>query len=944
MSIYYYGPENNPLGPYSAEEMRKMADEGKISDDTFVISDGQPNWVRFADWKVAQGTSGGLPPVPEWHRPQSPKFTSKFLISWIGAGLLLVAGIVVAIVLGLRSTGTGVASTPPPEGPKASSPGPVVGDGTGVRSNSFEARGQSSRSDSPQQFGDSSATAPPAKARIVFVEGDDTIGYAIFKRDLSDTNSEGTRLTHVSFSKTAPAGKPVAEKIPTISPKSRPRWSPDGQRIAFIGGGPIRWGSQDTGSHGKWATKYGELTRVEDIWVMNEDGQAVRPLVQIQVGDHGGISAFRWSPDGNKIAFTFNDHASNKRGLYVVDVNTRKIEELSRGGMGKGRWLTDEFCWSPDGKAIVGIDQSGQTADEKICIVSIDGKCADITQGGFKLHPHWWPDGKITFCRGDASYAELDSNFWIMDSDGGNQERIRKGRNIVEMPSGREDGTELSYVYPFWMSGDGRTIAFQWRVRGPNPRKRSGGDIDVVCIKNVEESSLGKTITCSLDGVYFQRGEDLPYDLYFESPKDSTTQAHPATAPTSGLASQPAKELKLDLGNKILKGKIVFIDPHYSLGEIIIDYNITIQGLDTSALKNIYAYHADKNNPHLELDKPVIDLDSNPVWTRDGNKIIFMGKRTIKTSGPNFSLIVPSNKVAVNSSDIREWMPFKHPYAYPAFYDIGQGRDLWMIDEAGNNLQQLTQFENCTGFKLSPDGKKIAFILNKNRYYTRPNPSTGTVSGSERVPPFCVMDIDTKKTTILSTAKPPFIDEQYGREYGINNKLYYAALNFSDFSWSPDSKKIAFSPYYYQVGSDLGWAGDGNIWIIDADGSNLRSITKSGPYNNHRQEDKCINIRWWPNGKITFDRYGRQWMVGSDGTDMEDISKSGDYRLGCGKTYWFSPDGSKVVFWDVIKERDTESHVRYYDALYLKEMSNFKVYLVWKQHNIATGFDLFWEE
>jgi len=195
------------------------------------------------------------------------------------------------------------------------------------------------------------------------------------------------------------------------------------------------------------------------------------------------------------------------------------------------------------------------------------------------------------------------------------------------------------------------------------------------------------------------------------------------------------------------------------------------------------------------------------------------------------------------------------------------------------------------------------------------------------------MDIDTKKITVLSTAKPPFVDEQYGKEYGINNKLYYHPNCFSEISWSPDSKIIAFSP-----------ADDGNIWIIDIDGYNLHSITRSGPYNNHRQEDKCINIRWWPNGKITFDRYGRQWMVGSDETDIEDISKSGDYRLGCGKTYWFSPDGSKVVFWDVIKERDTESHVRYYDALYLKEMSNFKVYLVWKQHNIATGFDLFWEE
>lgn len=55
-SCYYAGPDKKPLGPYSAKEMRKLADEGKIRDDTFVISEGQTNWVRFADWKAAHET------------------------------------------------------------------------------------------------------------------------------------------------------------------------------------------------------------------------------------------------------------------------------------------------------------------------------------------------------------------------------------------------------------------------------------------------------------------------------------------------------------------------------------------------------------------------------------------------------------------------------------------------------------------------------------------------------------------------------------------------------------------------------------------------------------------------------------------------------------------------------------------------------------------------
>ena len=367
--------------------------------------------------------------------------------------------------------------------------------------------------DSRQQFGGASATAPGAKTRIVYVGGDDTIGFAIYRKDLSDSNAKETRLTPVSFSKTVPAGKPVEEPIPSISPKSCPRWSPDGKKIAFIGGGPIR-GAQD---YEKLAKIYTQYTSVEDIWVMNEDGQAVKPLVQNQVGTQGGIAAFHWSADGNQIAFI------GYHGLCIVDVNTRKISELPRGGMAKGRSLSTEFCWSPDGKAIVGIDKSGSTGDEKICILSIDGKCIDVTQGGFKLHPYWWPDGKITFCRGDASYVEMDSNFWIMDSDGSNQARVKKGRNIVEMSSGEGDEYTSEYVYPFWLTDDGRTIAFPSRIPDPNSRTRLTREIDAVCIKKVGESSLGKTITCSLNGVYFSYGlyseksqKGLPYDIYFE--------------------------------------------------------------------------------------------------------------------------------------------------------------------------------------------------------------------------------------------------------------------------------------------------------------------------------------------------------------------------------------------------------------------------------------------
>ena len=260
-----------------------------------------------------------------------------------------------------------------------------------------------------------------SNARAVFVGGDGTIGYGIFTRDLSDPNAKDTRITHLSFSKITAAGKPYEEKIPTIDRDANPRWSPDGREIAFIGGGPVRYG-------GEWPRPQGvargrdDYSHVRDIWIVNEDGREMAPLVQEQIGPSGAIADVRWLPDSTRIAFIRSGHDGGPGlfncGLYVVDVKTKKVRKLQDGGTGAEKPLIANFCWSPDGKALVGILRAGSTGDEKIAIVGMDGKQTEVTRGGECVsQPYWWPDGKITFCRGRASAEQL-RNFWIMDADG----------------------------------------------------------------------------------------------------------------------------------------------------------------------------------------------------------------------------------------------------------------------------------------------------------------------------------------------------------------------------------------------------------------------------------------------------------------------------------------------------------------------------------------------
>jgi Tol biopolymer transport system component len=326
----------------------------------------------------------------------------------------------------------------------------------------------------------------------------------------------------------------------------------------------------------------------------------------------------------------------------------------------------------------------------------------------------------------------------------------------------------------------------------------------------------------------------------------------------------------------------------------------------------------------------VIEIESNPMWISAGKKIAFIGK--IHTGRDTQALYIPADKSNIKPADVK---PLTGLPRFTNYINIGPGRDLWIINEDGTDLQQLTRLENCVRFKISPDGKKIVFIRNKIRHTAK------TAVSGERLPPFCVLDVATKKTTILSTPKPPFINEQYGKKYGTDNKMYFSAMTFNELSWSPDSKSIAFSLH---DDPDT----DGNIWVIDVNGSNLRSINKSNQFNHnisHQEVGKSTNIRWWPDNKITFYRDNEDWLVNPDGTDLKHNDSQSDNHssLGCWSKYWFSPDGSKVIFYDVNKEKDAKSRVHLSSGLYLKKTNNPQVQLVWKVSPYDIS-DLFWEE
>jgi len=172
----------------------------------------------------------------------------------------------------------------------------------------------------------------------------------------------------------------------------------------------------------------------------------------------------------------------------------------------------------------------------------------------------------------------------------------------------------------------------------------------------------------------------------------------------------------------------------------------------------------------------------------------------------------------------------------------GGAKELFLSDYDGRNPRQITKYNSISiKPKISPDGKKIAFVSYKDRY------------------PFLYMlDIASGQSTVLS------------KRVGLNSAP----------AWAPDSKRLAYT---------LSKDGNTEIYIKNADGSGEQRLT------NDRGGDTSPTFD--PTGtRIAFvsDRVGAPQIFGmnADGSGIKRLSFQG------GKSYdpvW-SPDGRMIAY------------------------------------------------
>lgn len=182
---------------------------------------------------------------------------------------------------------------------------------------------------------------------------------------------------------------------------------------------------------------------------------------------------------------------------------------------------------------------------------------------------------------------------------------------------------------------------------------------------------------------------------------------------------------------------------------------------------------------------------------------------------------------------------------------FAKDNNIYLMDADGKNQIKLTATNEDRYPAWSPDGKKIAFMSNRDGNYEI------YILNIESV----IKDIDDKEQKNLTNKEGAWD---------------------GDPAWSPDGKKIAFAS-----------TRDGNyeIYLIDVDGKNVKRLTES------KGDDRFPN--WSQDGKkIVFMSESKKsgspeiYIMDADGKNPKQLTNNTHNE-------WspvYSPDGKKIVF------------------------------------------------
>jgi acylaminoacyl-peptidase len=230
-----------------------------------------------------------------------------------------------------------------------------------------------------------------------------------------------------------------------------PRWSPDGNGLAF------------------YSLRSGKL----QLWIWSAGGGGARQLTYFPAGIDpdlytriGGYvsDAFRfdWSPDGTRIAFASrvaipSKYRAGKKGRPLVLDNNTSPDLTLRGIFVHPSGETGGVPASKDGRSFgARAVKEGTTLVSRIFVVDADTRAIEQIDSGMNtaFHPSWSPDGsRIAFASaGSNNGEEIDllsvknSRIVVYGLDSKREQILGSGSGFKYRPRWSPDGKKIAYL------------------------------------------------------------------------------------------------------------------------------------------------------------------------------------------------------------------------------------------------------------------------------------------------------------------------------------------------------------------------------------------------------------------------------------------------------------------------------------------------------------------